>query len=313
MARLIFPSGFAQQKDLSAAITAKHLADDTKSVLTAFFTEQGIDPTTFATKAAEAQTHESARALLFGQSKQATELRDLKLQQPIVNLKNAVQFLKKLYGDKPQKLSDWGVTITGDSKVSYPVAIDELAKLAIAFATKHLSYNAGSSPLEPFAVANEIDFANDKLALQAAQAADAEAKIKAEQSAKETQLRDAAWATTEKQLNAIGQYLMNLYFKTPRKAISWGFAIDDSNTTAKEIKTNIKLGDKSTLKGVLIGSTLKNTGNVDLHVYKGKSNIGDPIVVKPGESLGIQKGFSTITISNPDNTQGANFITTRSR
>ena len=120
------------------------------------------------------------------------------------------------------------------------------------------------------------------------------------------------WQPIEKQLKDIGQYLLTVFTKTPRKASDWGFAIDESPTAAKIVNTKIKLGDKTTLKGVVIGGTLKNNGSTDLHIYKGSSTTGNPIIIHAGESFGIQKGYSIITVSNPDITATAKLSVLRS-
>ena len=60
-----------------------------------------------------------------------------------------------------------------------------------------------------------------------------------------------------------------------------------------------KKGDKITLKGIVIGGTITNNGTEDIHLYKGKTTTGNPIILKPGEKHGVTKGFSIITISNP--------------
>ena len=99
------------------------------------------------------------------------------------------------------------------------------------------------------------------------------------------------------------QYLLTIFTATPRKTVDWGFAIDESPTPAKEVTTKIKLGDQATLKGVVIGGTLKNIGTTDLHIYKGSTTKGDPIIVLAGESVGIAKGYSVITVSNPNSLQ----------
>jgi hypothetical protein len=312
MARLIQPSTFSQQENLSVSINKKHTDDGAKSVLTPYFTENNIDPAKFAAMATEAQSHETARALLFGQSKQSTELRDVKFKQPLANMKEGVQSLKRLYSKTPQKLVEWGIVVTGDNKISYPTSFDELSPMVLNFGAKHLSFPAGKSPLDAFVIENGIDFAKDTVAVEAAQAANNDAKSKAEQSAKETELRNAVWQPVVKQLNDIGQFLLGIFPKTPRKIISWGFAVDTNPTKAKEVKTTIKLGDQITLKGVIIGSTLKNTGDTDLHIYKGKSTKGDPIIVKPGESWGVLMKYSTITVSNPDALKASSFTTFRS-
>ena len=56
-----------------------------------------------------------------------------------------------------------------------------------------------------------------------------------------------------------------------------------------------------------LGSTLTNTGKPDLHVYKGKTTTGTPSIIHAGEQLGMQKGFSTITVVNPSLVETAVF------
>jgi hypothetical protein len=312
MARLIFPSDFSSQKKLSEAIVAKHNADAANSIIKGYLADNEIDVTKFATKAASAKSHDDARALLFGQSIQNTELRDVLMKLPVSHLKDCVQTLKKHYKTTPHKLADWGITVVGASKISYPSTFVDMSNLVIKFADKHLAFAAGTSPLTAFLTENEIDLAKDKLKVQQAIVCDTDADKKAEESAKETQLLNTGWQPVAKQLNDIGQYLISIFPNTPRKIIDWGFAVDENAVAAKEVNTKIKLGDKTTLKGVVIGSTLKNNGNTDLHIYKGSSTSGDPIIIKPGESFGIAKGYNTITVSNPSSTNEAKLSALRS-
>jgi hypothetical protein len=313
MARLIFPTDFASQKKLSEAIFSKHNNDGANSIIKTFMVDNEIDPAKFATKADAANKHEEAREFLFGQSTKYTQLRDVLMKQPTSNFKSCVQTLKKHYKSAPHKLSDWGITVEGAAKVVYPTKFIGMSSLMKNFADKHLTMTAGTSPLDNFLAENEIDLAKDKAEIVKAIAYDTDADKKAEESAKETELLNVCWQPVAKQLKDIGQYLLTVFTKTPRKASDWGFAINESPTAAKEINTKIKLGDKATLSGVIIGGTLKNTGTTDLHIYKGNKIIGNPIIIHAGESFGIQKGYSTITICNPSNTTEANISTLRSR
>ena len=57
-------------------------------------------------------------------------------------------------------------------------------------------------------------------------------------------------------------------------------------------KTSITIGNAS------ISGTFTNTGAGDLHLYKGKTTTGTPVIVHPGEQYGIAKGWSVITVMN---------------
>jgi hypothetical protein len=106
---------------------------------------------------------------------------------------------------------------------------------------------------------------------------------------------------------------MKLYPDNPRALGAFGFTVDEAGAKPKLQTTKIKLSDKITIKAVIIGTTLSNIGTVDLHLYKGSSTSGNPIIIHAGESYGITKGFSTITISNPSNTTEAKLTCYRSQ
>ncbi|MCX6210881.1 MAG: hypothetical protein NTZ59_15590, partial [Bacteroidetes bacterium] len=199
------------------------------------------------------------------------------------------------------------------TKVSYPTAFIDMANLILKFNDVHTKLAAGTSPLDAFIAENQIDLAKDNDKVQQAITYNTEATKKAEESAKETQLFNNVWQPVVKQLTNIGNYLMGIYVNAPRKTSDWGFAIDESPTTAKEVNTKIKLGEQVVLNGVVIGSTIKNTGNADIHIYKGKKTTGNPIIVKPGDTFGVQKGFSIMTINNPDTLQPASLTAMRNK
>ena len=48
---------------------------------------------------------------------------------------------------------------------------------------------------------------------------------------------------------------------------------------------------------------------MDIHVYKGKTTTGMPVIVHPGEVLGMTKGYSVITVVNPSSLVTAKYTT----
>ena len=100
----------------------------------------------------------------------------------------------------------------------------------------------------------------------------------------------------------IGSFLMKLYKGNEKALGSWGFVVDNSRQKPKLRTTKLKLSEQKTVNGVLIGSTLTNTGLGDLHLYKGKSTSGTPVIIHMGEKFGITKGYSSITVVNPSMT-----------
>ena len=108
------------------------------------------------------------------------------------------------------------------------------------------------------------------------------------------------WQPVVQHLKDIGDYLKKLFANNPKNLGSWGFIVDDSPQKPALRTSKVKPGETVTNNSIIVGSTFTNTGTVDLHVYKGKTTTGTPSIVPPGEQLGMIKGFSTITVVNPN-------------
>ena len=305
MARLIIPEDFSSQRKLLEAIFAQHSQQADDSELTAYLVQNNIDLAAHRTTAVTAQTHDDSRLVLSKTSTNYTQLRNLLFDPAISNLKSEVQFLKSLNKTNPKQLGEWGITVVGDSKISYPSNFDDLATVAKLFFDKHLSFADNTSPLFAFVTKNNINVASDKQAIENAISHHNSATQAAKDSENATEQRNLLWLPIMDDMRGIGNYLMKLYPDNPRALGAWGFTIDESGTKPKQVVTKILLSDKTTLKGVVIGGTLNNIGTVDVHIYKGSTTSGNPIIIHAGESYGIAKGFSTITVSNPSNTTEA--------
>ena len=312
MARIILPEDFISQKTLLENIKAKDTADGAGSFLKAYLTQKGIVLTTLVNTAVQAKTLDDSRLVLFKQSTNYTQLRDITFAPILEHLKGEVQFLKVLYKPNTNALGDWNIQVVNNSKIQYPSNFDELSATANSFFAKHLSYAAGTSPLQPYITKNNINVANDKAAVATAQTYAANAIISIKSSENATQQRDILWQPVVAILHGIADYLMNLYASNSKGLGDWGFVVDNSVAKPKSVTTKLKLAEKITLKGVLIGSVLTNTGTADIHIYKGSSTTGNPVIIHAGESYGIAKGYNTITISNPSELETAQLTTLRS-
>ena len=183
-----------------------------------------------------------------------------------------------------------------------PATPDDLKTLIDAIITKHASYVLPDvSPLAVFLQQNPtINLA--QMSLDAQQAIDDNDAAAAERIQKESrkQQRDVLWNPVMTHLRKIGGFLVGVFVGKEKKAGDWGYTVDDSPKAPKKQTTKVPIASTKKVTSIVIGSTLENAGAVALHVYRGGSTVGTPVIVPPGEMLGLTKGYSTITVSNPD-------------
>ena len=311
MGRIIYPEVFTDQRTLLADILAKHTADGVGSVLTPLLTQKGINLTTDTTAGNNAAIQEATRA---SQSRQAENLRQVRDQiWDIVqkHIRGCFQFLKAFYKPNVNALGDWGATINGN-RIAYPAKIADWVILLANLKTKHDSFPVGTSPLLAYLTEKAIVLATDVTNLNTANTNDINAGHADEASENARQQRDIIWDPVMVHIKDIGDFLMNLYNTAEKKCGAWGFTVDDSPRVPKTRITNLQIGAAKTISSVTIGGTFSNLGGGDLHVYKGKTTSGTPIIVHAGEQLGMTKGFSTITVANPSTLISGKFSVLRS-
>jgi len=319
MARLIFPETFEAQRTLLGLIRTKHIADGGASVLTALLTEKAINLNDDVTAGNTAATHDASQKLLMRAAENFVQQRDLKFDTVFDNTRAELQFLKSFLKPNFSRLGEWGATVDGaKGRIKYPAAFADRVTLVRAIKTKHDSFAlppppTAPSPLTAYLTQNNISITADASAVNTAefsQTFQLDARRDAEL---ETQLRDNKWKLPLGHLHTIGDYLMKLYDGSQKKLGDYGFTVDHSPRKPKLRTTTLKLSSQITITSVVIGETLANTGDVLLHVYKGKTTIGTPIVVNPAEKLGMAQGFSTITVVNPSALVAGKFTVLRNR
>lgn len=307
MARLIIPEDFISQLALLSGIITQNNNLDADSPITAFLTQQNIVLADDAAAGASAQTHETSRSLLSKQSENARQLRDNIFKMPWQHTTGSAQFLKSFYKGNTKQLGTWGYTITDSGRINYPPAFADRVTIFTALSTQNSTYAAGASPLQPYLTQQSINLGTDGGFVVQAQNSDADFTAAAQQSENETELRNQLWLPVVAHIKAIGNFLMNLYSNNPKALGMWGFTVDNSPRAPKTRITKLKIAEQITVSPALVGSTLTNIGEVEVHVYKGKTTTGTPVIVHPNEQFGILKGFSTITVVNPSTLKEAKF------
>lgn len=311
--RIIFPEEFTQQQKLLALVIAKDTLLGAGSPIRAYLTEKAIVLVDDGTASTSAGTFEDTAVQLNKDAEKKTEKRNLLFDPVFENLNTIIQFLKRFYRKETHKLGDWGVTLNAN-RVALPVTFDDRVTLFRAVKTKHDSYvTPAVSPIAAFMTENDIDIDQDETDTDSAETNNNDSKQFMRDAETARGDRDNAFGDVPEHLRGIGQFLVGFYVNNPKKAGDFGYIVDDSPRPPKLRKTVLKPSELKVLKGVVVGGTLTNIGTVSIKVWKGTDTNVEPIVVSAGNKIGTTEGFSTITVSNPSDTEKAIFTTLSSK
>lgn len=299
MARLIIPEDFTSQLTLLANIVSQNTTLGADSPLTAFLTQQNIVLADDVTAGVDAQMHETSRALLSRQSENFRQMRDNLFKTPWQHTIGSAQFLKSFYKGNTKQLGTWGFTITDSGKINYAPAFTDRVAVFYALTRQNNSYAAGSSPLQPYLTQQNINLETDAGFADQATGNDQSFTSAAQQSENETELRNQIWLPVLAHIKAIGNFLMKLYQDNEKALGLWGFVVDHSAQQPRQRISKINPGETAVFNGLIIGGTLTNIGTGEIHLYRGKSTTGTPVIIHAGEQFGIMKGYSSVTIVNP--------------
>ncbi len=307
MARINFPQTFAAQQKMHTDINTKHVADGNASDLKPYFTQQGINMTADVAAGAQAAVYEKARGLHSRSAENYRELRDNHFYAPVFTLlKGMVQFLKGFYRDNERELGNWGVTVDNKSKIIYPADFDGQVALYKAFVQKHTSLGA-NSPLTPYLTKQNIVLATLNTEMSAAVSSHAAMKSASTSAEDARRERDNLWNPVVKHMRGLVDYLKKLNNDNPKALGAYGIVVDDAPRAPKLRTTTLIQGGKITIRNATIGGTLTNTGPGDLHLYRGKTPTGPPVIVPAGGQQSIEKGWSSITVVNPSHATPVKF------
>ncbi|MBK5286277.1 MAG: hypothetical protein JJE25_12830 [Bacteroidia bacterium] len=313
MARINFPGTFAGVVKLFGDIKKKHDADGASSVLILFLEEQAIDMDVDAQAVTDASEAHNDFEKHEKNMEELSEKRDNLFDEPFDDHRGCVQFLKKLFLKNNRKLGDWGVTVDGRGRVVYAKDFSGKAAEVLALIAKHDSFAPGSSPLQPFLNENDIDLAANETDVENAQTAhdDFVKAEKAKEQFRET--RDLLIGPIGQHERGMGQFLIGLFPKAPKKAGQWGFVVDDSPRAKKKRIVLLQPGEIKTLYHAVMGSNLTLKKGTRASIYPGKAVNGTPVTINEGETFIIRRKFGTFTIKNESNSSNVEIIFTENR
>ena len=305
MARINFPNEFAAVVKLFGKVKSKDDADAASSVIKPYVTEQGIDLAADETALTAAVAANDAFDAAAKDAEKLSEQRDNLFDVPWKDTEGCVQFLKKLFRNNVSKLGDWHITVDGRGRINYPSDFSARARLVLAFISKHSSYTPPTSPLQPYLDENDIDIARHKLDVEAAQVAHDDFVAADELKEMKREERDTTLAPLTTHVRGIGQFLVGLYDKNPKKAGAWDFEVDDSPQANKVRDGQVNPGATKTLINLVVGKVFRNIGSVPMNIYRGGSAEGTPVVLNAGASFTVVRGYGKMTIINPSDTTKA--------
>ena len=308
MPRLIYPEDFAGQQTLTAAIKTKFDADGASSPLIPFLAKNSIDLDDDATNCINAGKQDSTRSIKNKQSQNYFQLRDLFFEPVLKNMKGEIQFLKAFAKPNYKDLGNWGVTVINTSKIVYPPEFAKLTKLFADIVTQNGSYVLPDvSPLVAYLKKQKIDLTTEASNVALATDDDKKAKDSATASEEATQKRNELQNPINAHNKMMGDFLFKLCKENEKELGEYGFTVYNSVKAPKDRTSTVKPEAQITTSGIVIGSVFTNISTVDLHVYKGKTTTGTPVIVHPAELLSMTKGYSLITVVNPSTLVTAKF------
>ena len=298
MAQIVFPNDFASQLTLLDDIIKKNTEAGAKSPIVAWLKEKKMDLAAYKTAGDKAQTCEAQKMTYEIVSQTATQQRDVLMKPIFTFFMQAAQSLKKWYKPTYAALKDWGVPITASGRIDYPSSFEERSAMCGTFFTKYASYNGEANPLTAFVTENSIDVPSLQEDLASAITNNTASNTNAKLAENATAQRNKYWADPEAGLRAIGDYLKSVYVTDVRVLGEWGFVVDEGEGKAYSRVTKLAIGETKVLTGIRINSIVTVTGKTGVVLYKGNTIAGDSYPLKPGDKMGMVKGFSTITVVN---------------
>jgi hypothetical protein len=303
MAHVDYPTDFLGQTILLGNIITQVGLDGPDGPLAAMLVSKGIDLTKDNTACAAAIINNNLFLTAAKSSKKFCQQRNTLMKPIMKHLRGSFQFLKSLFTPNFKALGNWGATITTTGKINYPSGTQARVDLFMLMKEENDSYTTPPSPLLPFLTQNTInldtDATNGATALLRHQSFTT-ANTKAEDY---RELRDNGWANPLINIHVIGDFLMKFFIGNQQAAGDYGFNIVNEAEEEKERILNMNTGESKTYQQVKLGSSIGNTGDGSIFIYKGKKVAGEPLEIKAGETIIATKGYAIFSANNPSSTK----------
>ncbi|MFI5164854.1 MAG: hypothetical protein ACHQHP_06370 [Bacteroidia bacterium] len=305
--RINFPSTFSEWFKLFKKLKPKVLALATPNTIDSYMTENGVDLTADDTAVNDADTANTAAEEKEKSAEEHTLAGKLKMKQPMKDHRKCCQNLKSIYRTNPRKLGDWGVTVDNESKIVYSTNADEHAVEIKALITKHNTYAAGTSPLQPLLDEEGIDLTQNGTDIDDAitefDSADADSATK---EAKIVERNNKINPVIE-HIRGIGQAAVKMYASNPKKAGDLGFVIDSSKQPPVLRTITLEAGQEVDYGNLDVGSFVAVQGDGEIGIRpKNKPDV--PLTsVSASQKFLLARGFGKSVLKNLSSTKKVTF------
>jgi hypothetical protein len=310
MARVKYPVKFTERVEAFKVILQKLMPLPLPNTFATYLSIQNISLNQINTALNEAKSAHDLSYKNEGASEMHREEGMLLMKAVRKDHRKCCQNLKTIFADSVRTLGDWGVTVNNKNKIVYARKRNEQAEEMKALITKHFTYAAGTSPLQPMLDENQIDLSVNAQKITDAMTAFDKAGTERGRKEQQTEERNLKMKFVMKHMRAFGRIAMSLYSDNPHKAGDLGFTIDSARLAPK-VRT-ISLEPQQSVEYVNLknGSlvTVINEGEVAVRpLNKPKTEL---IIVNTESPFKIKYGYGRCYFKNPSNTQKVKFSVT---
>ncbi len=307
MARTKINNDFPTQFTLFKKIKAKHDADGSSSVLNSYFDAQEIDLDADLIKGNAAEINHNNSLASKDDAEKQREQGNKRFKPVMKKVKRIVQNLKTFYAPAYPDVALWGVPTIESGRTKYESDIKKRIQYFKDIKIKHESYTPGTSPIDAFLLKNSIDLDALLVIVEAAEVFYENARLSKLNAVIEKQECRIKWKKVWKHVQGIYGYLKTMYADDPKMLTEYGFTIIETKKASAKRKCLLGGGKKITKNGLVFDSTFKNTKESILHLYKGFKVKGKPLILLPDQVFIIKKGYSRITVLNPEKNKRGGF------
>jgi hypothetical protein len=298
MARLKISLVFSKVIELFGLVSDKDAADGAGSIIRPYMIQNNISLTTDQVSIDNATT---SNTNFLAQKKLSSQLKgkhSKKYNPKLLFYKKCAQFLKHFYGDSFLSLGDWGIEIEVGGKIVYSANKNDVCDSIQTLITKHLSYAAGTSPLQLF-----LDQNNYNVTTIAADLAPTKALFDGHTTAINAKdsfrmERDNHIKPVLKHLRGIGAFLKGIFISFPANISGWGYIVVIDHARVKLKNLNFGHSEVKTIYNVKTGSKVTNTKGTIINAFKGKKAVGTAIIIPIGGSMIVKRGWGEMTLKN---------------
>ena len=205
-------------------------------------------------------------------------------------------------------IGEWGATITDTGRMTYPTSNADWIKLFTAIKAKNDTYVLpATSPLTTFLTTNSISLTTDATSCIAAKALHGEQITARFHSQMASENRNITFKPVDSHIRSIVTFLKKTYPDNLKILGEYGITVVTATKVAKVRKISIAFGQSKMNVKLVINSVIENDGTNAIHIFRGSTMEGTPIIIAAAGKWIVMSGYSRVCIANASATLPAQF------